>query len=110
MNSISEREQKFLMNWAENSKAQNCTVFRNTDVNSYYIDRVDESTYLMEYDFNKPIDFEEQMKSIYGEKYSEELYRTCMVAALKECDTRIEKKEEGIEEKQTEIPSFIYNF
>lgn len=115
MSLISEREQIFLSNWAKNASSRMAEEAVCSE--SYFEERTNEETYLVEYVFDTVSNMDEMIQKVLGDGWDEKLRKVCEVAALKE-RSRVtsgnEKNKQIVAEKQDEkenqIPEFIYNF
>ena len=115
MSLISEREQAYLSSWAKTAESRMAADMVHSA--SYFEERINEGTYLVEYVFDTISNMDKMIQKVLGNDWDEELRKVCEVAALKERSQQMDKREENkrlIIEKQgkeeDQIPEFIYNF
>lgn len=119
MSLINEVDMERFSAWAAKNEDRNIFSVISTEVESYYIDRNSEETYIMEYSFRTLQELRQALELYSGLGEDEEMLKMMTIAVCKyrfKCDMQIRKFEDSRqEEKKTKngeksLPDYIYVF
>jgi hypothetical protein len=113
MNLIDESIIDELSKWATENEDKNVFPQISCKESSYYVDRESEETYMMEYSINTLQDLKTNLKHYSDLSDETEILKLITVGVCKECiknDEIIKNTELLDDEKQSDLPEFIYVF